>query len=724
MAKPPRYRDLEGASLIDPGARSTRTGAADVASQLAQTFSSFSRVGSDIGGALTSNVAADEGTKAGLTGTPEIRKGLRAVTAYGRSYNNAAEAAYSARTQVDVDETIRRLEDEHEADPNGFNLKVAEYEKGLLEETPEELRDRTALVLRSRAAASGQRVRNQAIALERNQNEADYVSSLPARINNTLAMLETLEGEHADVALTESVSDNRAQLAALVNDKVLTPMQAAKYDAEYRIGIDEGLTEMRIGGTVENMVTAMKSSVARGDAMLASLDSNKNLSTDDKIEIHKQYRAAREALSFERSRLHVEESGNLARSLAANGYGPELEAENVRLYDRGAISVDEYESNIGAMTRNQETSVEDGISTEAVQMAMNGGQGLDPTIKDHRDAADAYLKDVVAKTGMTVGDPRYQAFVSEMVRKTNILPASADSWARISVLSGQPEQVATGAGFLGRVNEANPRAWNYADDPRIGAMVDQVNTFMKSGIVTERAFEMAHRNVYERTDAQRALLQDQYRVAIKDDDNSAALQDELDADENFDRAWFSGAPDAPLAMQAEFDSLVNQFFQLNNGDLVAARRMASDTVRATYGYTTVNGEPELMKYAPEKMFPGMTPEVIRHDVGAALQSVGYAGDASKVRLVPSPETERTSGRVFQLAELDEYGVPDVVLAPDNRAALYELPLGTAYDTARGEIAKRKLDEATAERAKIDERMKGKDELEQQLRGFFYQPGLE
>jgi hypothetical protein len=175
MAKPPRYRDLEGASLIDPGARSTRTGAADVASQLAQTFSSFSRVGSDIGGALTSNVAADEGTKAGLTGTPEIRKGLRAVTAYGRSYNNAAEAAYSARTQVDVDETIRRLEDEHEADPNGFNLKVAEYEKGLLEETPEELRDRTALVLRSRAAASGQRVRNQAIALERNQNEADYV---------------------------------------------------------------------------------------------------------------------------------------------------------------------------------------------------------------------------------------------------------------------------------------------------------------------------------------------------------------------------------------------------------------------------------------------------------------------------------------------------------------------------------------------------------------------
>jgi hypothetical protein len=724
MAKPPRYRDLEGASLIDPGARSTRTGAADVASQLAQTFSSFSRVGSDIGGALTSNVAADEGTKAGLTGTPEIRKGLRAVTAYGRSYNNAAEAAYSARTQVDVDETIRRLEDEHEADPNGFNLKVAEYEKGLLEETPEELRDRTALVLRSRAAASGQRVRNQAIALERNQNEADYVSSLPARINNTLAMLETLEGEHADVALTESVSDNRAQLAALVNDKVLTPMQAAKYDAEYRIGIDEGLTEMRIGGTVENMVTAMKSSVARGDAMLASLDSNKNLSTDDKIEIHKQYRAAREALSFERSRLHVEESGNLARSLAANGYGPELEAENVRLYDRGAISVDEYESNIGAMTRNQETSVEDGISTEAVQMAMNGGQGLDPTIKDHRDAADAYLKDVVAKTGMTVGDPRYQAFVSEMVRKTNILPASADSWARISVLSGQPEQVATGAGFLGRVNEANPRAWNYADDPRIGAMVDQVNTFMKSGIVTERAFEMAHRNVYERTDAQRALLQDQYRVAIKDDDNSAALQDELDADENFDRAWFSGAPDAPLAMQAEFDSLVNQFFQLNNGDLTAARRMASDTVRATYGYTTVNGEPELMKYAPEKMFPGMTPEVIRHDVGAALQSVGYAGDASKVRLVPSPETERTSGRVFQLAELDEYGVPDVVLAPDNRAALYELPLGKAYDTARGEIAKRKLDEATAERAKIDERMKGKDELEQQLRGFFYQPGLE
>jgi hypothetical protein len=834
MATPPtRYRNLEGMSLIDVGKRSTRTGADDVASQLAQTFASFSRVGSDIGGALTANIAAEQGTKEGLTGTPEIRKGLRAVTAYGRAYNNAAEAAYSARTQVDVDETIRRFEDEHEADPDGFGLKVAEYEKGLLEETPEELRDRTALIVRSRAAASGQRVRNQAIAKERNQNEADYVSSLPARVSNTLAMMETLTGEHADVALAESVSDNRAQLAALVNDNVLTPMQAAKYDAEYRIGIDEGLTEMRISGTVTDMVTAMKASVSRGDAMLASLDANKDLSDDDKIEIHKQYRAAREALSFERSRLHVEESGQLARSLAAEGFGPELEAENVRLYDRGAISVDEYESNISTMTRNAKASVEDGISTEAVQNAMSGGQGLDPTLKDHRDAADAYLKDVVAKTGMTVGDPRYQAFVSEMVRKTNILPASADSWARISVLSGQPEQVATGAGFLGRVNEANPRAWNYADDPRIGAMVDQVNTFMKSGIVTERAFEMAHRNVYERTDAERALLQDQYRVAIKDDDNSAALQDELDSDENFDRALFSGAPQAPLAMQAEFDSLVNQFFQLNNGDLVAARRMASDTVRATYGYTTVNGEPELMKYAPEKMFPGMTPEVIRNDVETSLrrafgvptvetttlapeeeteyrrwmESIGHTNEAgfavtpdytgenydyrgyfkkygpvkigdgdhlydefklpthptfsdesiyatgeaarfagswtgedgetfvppassalpvdpSKVRLIPSPETERTGGRVFQLATLDEYGVPDVVLAPDNRAALYELPLGKAYDTARAAVAQRKLDEATAERAKIDQREKESGDLERRMFEFFNQPSFE
>jgi hypothetical protein len=733
MTKPTRYRDLEAPSLIDVDARSTRTGTPDVAAELAQTFASFSRTASDLGGVMTANVGEKQGTQDGLTGTPQLKKGVRAVTAYGRAYNSSAEAAYSARTQVDIDETMRRFEDEHEADPDGFGQKVAEYEKGLLAETPEELRDRMALVLRSRAAASGQRVRNQAIAKERSQNEADYLTSMPARVNNTLAMMETLTGEEADAALTESISDNEAQLAALVNDNVLTPMQAAKYAAEYRIGIDEGLTDMRISGTVEDMVTAMKGSVARGDAMLAQLDSNPNLSPEDKIEVHKQYRAAREALSFERSRLHVEESGQLARSIAAEGHGPELEAENTRLYDRGAISVDEYESNIGAMTRNAKVKEEDGISLEAVHAAMQpGGLGLDPTIKEHRDAVDTYLTEVVKQTGMQVGDPRYQAFVSGMVRETNILPASADSWARVSVLSGQPDQVAIGAGFLGRINEANPRAWNYADDPRIGALVDQVNTFMKAGIVTEHAFEMAHKNVYGRTDSERELLQNQYRIAIKDDDNAAALQDDLDGDENFDRSLFGmgGAPQAPLPMLAEYDSLVNQFFQLNNGDLDAARRMASETVRATYGYTTVNGEPELMKYAPSKYFPELPTEVIRHDLESSLrEALGVPEgdlpfDVSKVRLVPTDKTARTNGKVFGLEMLDEYGTPDIVLAPNNEQAEYALPLGKAYETARDDIMKRKKDEAIAERERINVRTQESGDLERRMFEFYNNPSFE
>lgn len=703
MPGPTRYRDLQAPTLIDVGARSASTGASQVANDLAGAFASFSRTASDVGAELSANLGAERGTREGLAGKPQVRKGFRATTAFGRAYNSAAEAGYSAKVQVDIDETIRRFEDEHEADPDGFDAKVAEYGRGLIAESPPELQDRVALVLKSRGAASAQRIRNQAVAKERMQIQADYITSMPSRVSNTIAMMETLDGPEADAALTESISDNEAQLAALVNDNVLSPMEAAKYAAEYRGAIDDGLGAMRISGVVESMVNAMKSSVVAGDRMLAALDSTA-LSEGDKEEVRKAYKAARENLSFERSRTHVGESGELARSIAAEGHGPELEDENARLYDVGAISVDEYESNISSMTRNAKAGEQKGIDIEAVQIAMNGGTGLDPTIKEHRDAADVYLKSVVAANGITVGDERYQALVSEMVRKTNILPASADSWARVSVLSGKPDQVSLGAGFLGRVQEANPRAWNYADDPRIGAMVDQVNTFMRAGIVTEKAFEMAHKNVYERTDTERQILQDRYREEIKNDDNLSALQSDLDGDDDFDVSnWPTGAPPVLVPMQAEHDALVSQFYQLNNGDLEAARRMASASVRAIYGYTTVNGEPELMKYAPEKMHR-VTSDVIRQNLEDVLRSVGYAGDPSKVRLVPGPETGRTQGREFRLEALDEYGVPDVVLTPNNEPALYEIPhTREAYDAARAAVTARKLAEATAEHERVQQR---------------------
>jgi len=710
-----RYRDLERTTLIDVGARSTPTGGASAASQLADTFASFSRASSDVGAQLSAEIGRKRGTSDGLSGTFKKRSGL---TAYGQSYNSAAEAGYSAKTQVDIDETVARLEDEHEADPEGFEQKVSAYAEGLVSEAPEELRERVALIVRARATAGANRVRGQAMAKDRAQAHADFIGSMSARVSNTIAMLETMDAADGDVALTESVADNKAQLAALVKDNVIDPLTAAKYDAQYAEAIDEGLNELRISGTLEALSNAMRSDVQAGDAMLAGIQARTDISIDDRNEIGKRYRAEREALSFERSRTSVAESGELARTIAAGGHGAEAEAENLRLYKHGAISVDEYESNISSMTRNAKEGAEDGLDIEAVTLAMNGGRGLDPAIPKQREAADKWFRAITAANGMEMGDDRWQALAASMAVRTNVLPASAQSWARVNMMTGDPKEVALGASFFGRIKEANPQAWDYSDDPRIAAFAEQINGSLASGVVTERAFEMARKNVYELDDNARRLLSERYRVDKVGDGNIDVLQSDLNGDSNFDRTFFGGAPEAPLAMQAEYDQLVHEFYSYTGGDVEMSRQLASEAVRSVYGYTQVNGTPEIVKFAPEKMYPGLTPEIVRSDVAATLTEIGVEADPAAVRLTPLPATERTRGRVWLLQQPDEYGAYDTVRDKDNVPVLYELPLGNNYDAARRTLAQQKVDEAAAERERQQKREARERELAEQ---FFLTP---
>jgi hypothetical protein len=628
-----RYRDLAAPSLIDVSARSTPTGGDDAAARLSDTFASFSRTAAGVGATIMADTGERQGIKDGAAGTPKRRS---PVTAYGRSYNSAAEAAYSAKVQIDIDDTISRLEDEHEADPETFEAKVKAYSDSLTAEAPEHMRDRVGLISRARSVQGSNRVRAQAISRNRAQAHADYLGSMGSRVNNTMAMVDTLPPEEGDTALQEAVVDNRMQLDALVREG-MDPVLAERYHADFQEALDKGLQNMRINGVVEELNELARIDVRSGDAAFSAALESKGLSAEDKDAITKEYRERRSALEFERSRELAPQSGELARSLALGGFGGELEAQNEELYSRGAVNVDEYESNRAAMARNEKEGVKKGIDIEAVQAAMQGGPGLDPTIKDHRDAVNEYLKQSVAVNGMKVGDDRYQMHVAEIARKTNILPESADSWGRVGMLSGDPQQVAQAAGFFTRIKEANPRAWNYADDPRLGAMVDQVDTFMRAGVVTERAFELAHKNVYETTENTQRMLADRYRQEIKDDDNSAALQSMLEDDPSFDPEWFSD-PVAPLEMQAEYDQLVRQFYDYNNGDLAAARKMAGDSVRAMYGRSTVNGTPEILKYAPEKMF-GLPPEVVREDLERSLrEAVGMTYPPSQTTVL-EPEQE-------------------------------------------------------------------------------------
>lgn len=640
-----RYRDLQPRSLIDVGARATPTGAASAQQALADSFSSFSRAASEAGGLaqeFAANRAAKTGEQEGAAGTPKFKKGFGALTTVGRAYNSAAETAYVAKVHTDINDTMTRLEQDSEADLAGFSEKAKSYSDSLLAEVPEEMRPVIGHVLTARSLAGQDKVRDQQKSKERTQTYADYLTSVPAIVNNTLAAAKHLPSEQADAALTVAVHDNEARLAELVKDNVVDADSAVKLSAQFHTALDKGLVSARTDPAIEQLSNLARDDVQLGDAALAAIENRDDLSFDDKTEIRKGYEKQRNLLAFERSRQFAEQSGDFAKRLAGGAHGQDTEHENLALYKQAAISVDEYQSNQSTIQRNADKNAEDAVDMTAVLEAMNGGRGLDPTNTKQRKVLDKVFKAGAGMAGMEQGDPRWQASAINIAKRTNVLPESAQAWARVNMMSGDPNQVAQGATFFARAQEANPAAWDYDADPKIAAFAEQMNANLSAGVVTERAFEMAHKNVYEQTDYQRQELAKRYRDDKVAKDNSDTLRGSLNGDSEFDHSFLGmgGAPTPTLAMQADYNGAVERMYSYVNGDIGQARKLAYDSIKSRYGYTQMNGEPEIIKYAPEKMYPGLTPEIIRNDVANTI--AGLSGSSAALE---KPAGLRTPGNL-------------------------------------------------------------------------------
>lgn len=708
-----RYRDLQRPALIDVAARSTPSGATEAASALAESLASFSRTGFNTLAPIVdrnlAKVGAEAGAKAGVEGVPQRKSTL---TTYGRAYNNAAEAGYSARLQIDIHQTIDRIEQESAGDLESYQAKVVEYEKEFLNGVPENFRPALSLILKARIADGDTRIRGQVIEDVKDKALAAYLEGGEARVQNAVIASAQLPSEAGDQALLAAVQDNDDQLDALLEDRVITKVQAVQMAAKFREDLDAGLTDYRTSGIVDSLMAKARTDVLAADRALGALDARTDLSAADKEKIRSDYRQQRELLAFERSRQFVDQSGDLAARLAGGAHGQDIDASNAELYRKGAISVDEYQSNAAAAARNAKQKQDDDVDIEAILVALNGGRGLDPTNKKQREALDKMFVQGTTTAGMTPGDSRWTATAVDVAKKTNVLPASAQSWARVNLLSGVPEQAIQGAAFISRVKEANPVAWDFNDDPRIDAYAEQLTALTAVGVDPERAFEMAQKNVYQLTDPERKLLNQQYNEAKPD--NISVLQDKLDSDDEFDPFIFGGAPEASFRMKAEYDSAVAQYFKFTNGNVQLAQDMAWDGIKSRYGRSTVNGAPEIIKYAPSKMYPGITDEIIRQDITDVAKASGFTGDPKNVVMKPTPMTEDSKGLVWQLEVQDEFGVYDVLRDERNVPVIYMLPVGTAYEDARVSIAARQLQEAENQRAQLEADQARRSELEKAI----------
>lgn len=706
-----RYRQLQSPVGVD--VINTDVGAADASRQLADSFTQFSRMAADAVGGLRAQQGAREGEAAGAAGKPAPRAGLRAGTAYGQAYNSAAEAAYSSKVQTDIDTSITQYEQDNEADLAGFTAASQGFADALVKEAPSEYRVRVEQALAVRMQAGAAKVRGQQIAKDKEQYTADFLEGTQARANLALAAAEHLPRDEGDTAIAASVADNRMQLDALVRDNVIDAVTAVKWQQGYIDALDKGLLSARTDGVVQELMDLAGANLEKGDAALTAALNDPKIPDDEKEDIRTKYDQQRAALTEDRGHQHFEQAATLYKRLAADEFGSSVEAEARQLRNLGGITDSEYRS---AISKSQENAmkVKDQTSSLAhVEMALQGLTTLDPGSTADRKALNDYVNHATGLLNLEPGTERWTATMTDVAKKTSILPDQAESWARRSMTSGDPTRAVLGAAFYERVHQSNEAAWDYNKDPRVVLFANQLNANMTAVGDPVTAFNMAHKSVYETTDDEKAVYKQLYSEN-KDQlgDNASFLADAMDNDPSFNPAWSSvGVPDltgtGKVELLGKYNNLVGQYF-LYGGDIDSARKTAAQHILSRTGVTTMNGVREIMDLAPEKMRPGMSAEVIRADLSATLMAVDPTIDASKVRIQPAGDgaTAETKGLVWELAVLNEGGYPDVLLGPDNRPVKYSIPVGVDFTVAAAAVAAAKIE--AAKKAKENLRNVGAD----------------
>jgi hypothetical protein len=511
-----------------------------------------------------------------------------------------------------------------------------------------------------------------------------------------LRIARNIENNLAEgAAIGLSKQDPRAALAELSNPKS-ADARFAKLSADSRRRIETFAKGQLADKTAQGVVDAYKRDARMGTQALVALNKS-DLPQDILNDARGKVRQDLGLLHAERREQFGQQVTALERSISQGTPGADAELQAQQLYHRSAYSPEQYTNVLQQIDESRQRGASKAAEIASVEQAILSGQRLDPKDTKVVNAVDTWFTASADVNHIAPGSNEWINNAAALAQRTNILPPEAMSWARKTILSGEPDLAVPAANAIRRWADAAPAAYAYFDDPQLKANAEAIDGMVRAGVPGAKAVEIARANTYDIPEARKKALDADYTKQKYAGSNANFLQSSMNSDDNFDREVIPNAPQAPLAMQDEYNALVRTYFDHTNGDIRRARDLAWHDLRGTYGVSTVNGAPQILKHAPELVFPGIDPAVIRSDIDASAKAAGVPG---KAILTPSSDTADTGGIVWKLTTIDGDGYVEVLLDEKNRPIKYAIPTDTAtYLKAQEDTKRAAVDAARAESAR-------------------------
>lgn len=469
--------------------------------------------------------------------------------------------------------------------------------------------------------------------------------------------------------LTNQLADNQIGMAKAYLDSVRHELKPAEIkQAETAIKGGE------VKATADPIAAAYAASTSSGEAALAKLPQS-GLDQEQQAKVVQQVEQQRSALTYQRAQQYDKQLTALHTALASGNLPADWRSQTDMLYSRGALNQEQHISMLDTGVRAEKKDTADDEAFSYANDAFQKGTPLDPKSKGDTGSVGV-LFDRMTK-GQAPGSPSYVNTAESIAAKTGVVPASAVSFARANLVSGEPQAAAQSAEMLDRLQRINPRAYSYAvSDPETKAMAHTISVATQAGTDPVTAVTMARENA-ERSKSQQTMLDAQWNKqfpsgpgsqARRETMDDAAIQAGLKDDPAYrgPGAFFrADVPTPPTAMAAEFNDLTREYFNHTGGNLAQAHQLALNDLKSTWGVSEVNGQRELMKYAPERMVPGLTADEVKTDIAAS----GHPA----ARIAESAETGPSGGKVWNLTAKDEFGAYDVVRDKNGLPMRYQLP---------------------------------------------------